>query len=505
MPSRQSAPIRDNSRNPQAIPGLSYALIAALQLAKAQCGADFRKIRSFWLIECQRAVGTVASNTGVKQLQRTRHMSQSQIRVLLSRFATSSRGSVAPMLAIAAIPLIGSVGAAVDYTRASSARTAFQSALDATALMLSKNATTLTGAQLQESSLAHVNALFSRPDTSNVTVTTNYTTTNGSKIVLSGTATVGTTFAGILGVSQINLSAASTVTWGNTRLRVALVLDNTGSMSQSGKMTALKTASHNLLSQIKSAAMADGDAYVSIVPFNKNVNADPASYQQSWLRWDLWEAANGTCSNTNYTNQSSCVSHGKIWTPATHATWNGCVTDRDQNFDTLNTEPVSGATLFPAEQYGSCPEKLMGLSYDWIALNDKIDAMIPAGNTNQAIGLQWGWQSLTAAPFDVPATDPNYQYKQVIILLTDGLNTQDRWYTNQTSIDTRQQKTCDNIKATGITLYTVQVNTGGDPDSAMLKNCASDPGKFFLLTSASQIITTFAEIGTALSNLRVTQ
>jgi hypothetical protein len=155
------------------------------------------------------------------------------------------------------------------------------------------------------------------------------------------------------------------------------------------------------------------------------------------------------------------------------------------------------------EQYSRCPVQLMGLSYDWTALSDKITAMQPVGNTNQAIGLQMGWQTLTASPFTIPATDPNYKYQQVIILLSDGLNTEDRWYTSQSSIDTRQQKTCDNIKAAGITLYTVQVNTGGDPTSTLLQNCASDSSKFFLLTSSQEIVATFNQIGTALSNLRL--
>jgi hypothetical protein len=145
----------------------------------------------------------------------------------------------------------------------------------------------------------------------------------------------------------------------------------------------------------------------------------------------------------------------------------------------------------------------MGLSNDWTALSNKIDAMQPNGNTNQAIGLQVGWQSLTASPFAVPAKDTNYQYSDIIILLTDGLNTEDRWYTTQSSIDTRQQKTCDNIKAANITIYAVQVNTGGDPTSTLLQSCASDSSKFFLLTSSNQIITTFAQIGTALSQLRI--
>lgn len=88
--------------------------------------------------------------------------------------------------------------------------------------------------------------------------------------------------------------------------------------------------------------------------------------------------------------------------------------------------------------------------------------------------------------------------------MTDGLSTQDRWhYRTVWPIDTRQQISRDNIKAAGIAIYTVRVNTDGDPTSTLLQNCASDSSKFFLLTSASQIVTTFGQIGTALSNLRL--
>lgn len=419
------------------------------------------------------------------------------------RFLKDRRGSVAPLLALTAIPLMGAVGVAVDYTRASAARVAFQSALDSTALMLSKKAASQTPAELQTSASTIFNALFSRADATNVQIAADYSGVGGSKVVLTGSATVTTNFLGILGYGSINIGATATSVWGNTRLRVALVLDNTGSMSSSSKMTALKTASKSLLDQLQTAAATPEDVYVSIVPFNKDVNLDPANGAQSWLRWDLWEAENGTCSNTRYNGESKCVSKGGVWTPAAHSKWNGCVTDRDQNFDTTNDAPAAGATLYPAEQYSSCPVPVMGLSNNWTNLAAKIDAMQPDGNTNQGIGLQVGWQTLTAAPFDVPAMDGNYKYQQVIILLTDGLNTENRWYNSASSIDARQQKTCDNIKAAGITLYTVQVNTGGDPTSTLLQNCASDSNKFFLLTSATEIVTTFNQIGTALSNLRL--
>lgn len=423
---------------------------------------------------------------------------------MIARFLRNARGGVAPLMAVVAVPIMAAVGMAVDYTRINAARTAFQVALDASALMLSKDAATESQEALQTEATHTFNALFSRPEVTDAAVTPVYTSTGGSKLTLNGTAIVHTNFLGVIGVSQVNISAVSVSAWGNTRLRVALVLDNTGSMASDGKMDALKTASHNLLTQLQQAAIHPEDVYVSIVPFVKDVNVGPGNYDKSWLRWDLWEEVNGSCSKARYTTRTDCLSHTKIWTPANHNTWNGCVTDRDQNFDTTNAAPLAGGTLYPAEQYDSCPATaVLGLTNDWTGLNAAIDTMAPAGNTNQAIGLQLGWQTLTAAPYTVPAIDPDYKYQTVIILLTDGLNTQDRWYSNASAINTRQQITCDNIKAAGLTLYTVQVNTGSDPTSTLLQNCASDSGKFFLLTTAGQIVTAFGQIGTSLSKLRL--
>jgi Flp pilus assembly protein TadG len=427
--------------------------------------------------------------------------------MVFARFFRDRKGGVAPLLALGLIPLVGAVGAAVDYSRASNVRAAMQAAADSTALMLAKTASTLNASQLQANANSYFLANFNRPEAQSLQVQAAYTQgQKGFTVTVDGTAKVSTAFMGLMGMSQIPLSTTGTASWNNSKLRVALVLDNTGSMSSAGKMTALKTAAHNLLDQLKKAATQDGDVQVSIIPFSKDVNAGAGNYNESWIDWDDWEEVNGTCSNTTYKNRTSCTSHFKTWTPKNHNTWNGCVTDRDQNYDTLNTTPTNGAK-FPAEQYSSCPVQVMGLSYDWAGLNSKIDAMAPKGNTNQAIGLAWGWQSLTNAPFTVPAKDPNYQYQDIIILLTDGLNTQDRWYTNASSIDTRQQIACNNINAAGITLYTVQVNTDGDPTSTLLQHCAGSPGKypdsnkFFLLTSANQIITTFSTIGTSLQKL----
>jgi Flp pilus assembly protein TadG len=422
---------------------------------------------------------------------------------MIARFAHDRGGGVAPLLAIAALPLMTAVGMAVDFTRANAAKTAFQAALDSAALMMSKNAASQSASDLETAATTYVTSMFGRPEAKNLAVKATYASTGGSKIILNGTAEIPTQFMGLVGYNSVKIAASATAVWGNNRLRVAMVLDNTGSMAQDDKMTALKTAAQNLLTQLKSAASTPEDVYVSIIPFNKDVNVGSSNSGATWVRWDLWDAENGTCSKSKNTTLSKCISGGGTWKPDSHATWNGCVTDRDQNYDTTNAAPVSDPTLYPAEQYSSCPTALIGLSNDWTALSNKIDAMQPAGNTNQGIGLQMGWQSLTQAPFTVPPFDSEYKYTQVIILLTDGLNTQNRWSTSQTAIDNRQQKTCDNVKSAGITLYTVQVNTGRDPTSTLLQSCASDPSKFFLLTSSTQIITTFNQIGTALTQLRL--
>lgn len=436
----------------------------------------------------------------------------------LARFKAAEQGNIAVIFAIALVPVLSFVGAAVDYSRAVQARSSMQAALDSAALMLSKDLSsgTITTSQLSTKAQAYFNAMFTGTNTvPSVTVSANYTasTSMGSTIQLSGHGTYTTSFMKIAGFPTLDVGTSSTSAWGMVRMRVAMVLDVTGSMADDGKMPAMQTAAKNLVDQLSALAKTDGDIYISVVPFSKDVNAGSSNYAQSWIDWTDWNAANGTCSNTSYTKQSTCVNAGKTWTPKNHNTWTGCITDRDQDDDTKNTTPVSSnsSTLFPAEQYSYCNpansayiQPIMPLSYDWASLKTLIGKLAPTGNTNQGIGLAWGWMTLsTGDPMPAPAKDINYTYKDAIVLLSDGLNTQNRWYTNASQIDARQKKLCDNAKAANITIYTVQVNTGSDPTSSVLQYCASGTDKFYLVTKADQTVSVFKDIGTSLSKLRV--
>jgi hypothetical protein len=363
----------------------------------------------------------------------------------------------------------------------------------------------ITAGEINGKATVYFTALYTNKDANAVTINATYTASSsqGSTIQVNGSGNVTTEFMKVAGFPKLDFNTSSTSAWGNVRMRVAIALDVTGSMARDGKMTALKPAAKSLIDQLSALAKNPGDVYVSIIPFAKDVNVGASNHGANWINWSDWDNDNQSCSG-----------HGsnKTCTPKNHNTWNGCVTDRDQNYDTLNTAPTGGpSTRFYAEQYDSCPAQLMPLSYDFAALKSKVDSLTSKGGTNQPIGIAWGWQSLTqSAPLNAPAEDPNYTYKNVLIVMSDGLNTQDRWpsYGNgQTQfngqIDARQRILCDNIKAAGIVIYTMHVNTDNDPTSAVLQYCASGADKFSTVTSANQIMAAFNNIGSSLSKLRV--
>ena len=66
-------------------------------------------------------------------------------------------------------------------------------------------------------------------------------------------------------------------------------------------------------------------------------------------------------------------------------------------------------------------------------------------------------------------------------------------------------KTCANAKAKGIIIYTMFINTGGDPTQSVLQNCATDSSRYVEVKKANQVLSAFNSIGTALSNLRIAQ
>ncbi|MFT4278302.1 MAG: pilus assembly protein TadG-related protein [Rhodopseudomonas sp.] len=458
-----------------------------------------------------------------------------------ARFRSANGGNIAVIFAIALLPLLGFVGAAVDYSRASRARTAIQTALDSTALMVAKDLTSgkIDASSVQSAANTYFKGLYNNTEAANIAVTAAYTpktSSENAKLTVNGTGSVTTEFMKVMNIATMNVGASSTTTWGGTRLRVALALDVTGSMVNYGstKLAELKTAAKKLIDTLKQSATSTDDVYVSIVPFDVYVNVGTGNSSASWLSFN-WDGY-GTCSpiysswwssenEKDFNTKTTCQKAGKTWTASKKSQWGGCVTDRNQDFDTTKDAPTSSnsGTLFPATNDTPCPKALLPLksvydsagtdgSTDPNTLKGKINSLTGAGNTNQAIGLQWAWLSLqSTAPLNAPTKDPQYKYTDAIILMSDGLNTEDRWYNSASAIDARETKLCNNIKQ-GKTkdgpetlLYTIQVNTDGDPESAVLKACGQDSGGFFSTTTAAGINDIFSQVGASLTKLRISK
>jgi Flp pilus assembly protein TadG len=415
-------------------------------------------------------------------------------RNMIRQLQRDERGSVIPMFAICLAAILAAVGGAVDYSRANASRTAMQAALDAAALMLAKEASGLTQAQLTQKAQSYFQINFNNSEAKSITVTPTFSNANGvNKIALQSTGSVDTTLFRVFGQMQIPISANSEVQWGTRRLEMALALDNTGSMAQSGKMAALQTATHSLIDTLKAASKKKDDIRIAIIPFTTFVNVDPKKNKNAkWIDFSDWSESTSVGLEAGLTTEWVNKKTGKKWS--------GCVADRTQPYDTQDTAPNGAAdTMYPAVECVN-PGPLQALTSNWNRLHKDADAMKPDGTTNVTIGLAWGWHALTSGAPLTEATAPAKDLDKVLVLLTDGENTENRWTTNTAAIDQRTRTVCENIKKEGIKLYTVRVIDGS---ASLLRGCATSPSMYFEVQQASQLNAVFKSIADSLATLRI--
>lgn len=395
------------------------------------------------------------------------------------RFKNDRRGAIAVAFAVALYPILMMICAAVDLSRHGQQQARLQAALDAAALFVARLvADGKPPADLTAAARAFVIGNVNPSEMSNLVINASMDNTN---IFVTGSGQLNPVMANILSAGDLMIRGQAGATWRTKKIELVLVLDNTGSMSSSGKMTALKTAAKNLIDTMAIVSNKPDAVRIGIVPFDVQVRLGTTYKNESWLTY--------------------------AGTSITPSSWTGCVADRTQSHDVTDTTPNTAdpATLFPARNCtNSNLTSIMPLSTDWTALKAKVDAMSPAGNTNVTIGLVWGLHMLTASqPLTTARTlvqEPDLE--RIIILLTDGDNTQNRWTTNGTAIDARTDLACTNTKANGIRLYTIRVING---DAALLRRCATTPSMYYDVRSAAELVPVFQRIAAEIGQLRLTQ
>ncbi|WP_255367721.1 TadE/TadG family type IV pilus assembly protein [Caulobacter sp. UNC279MFTsu5.1] len=175
------------------------------------------------------------------------------------------------------------------------------------------------------------------------------------------------------------------------------------------------------------------------------------------------------------------------------------------------------------------------------AVKTKLDQMIANGNTNVAMGLAWGWHTLSNnAPFADgvnPTTADGKKTTKVIVLLTDGDNTNDTYsnpnnsvYTGygyiaqgrlkdasgaslttsstatnrRDAIDSREKLLCENAKAKGVQIYAIGVGVSSH-SKTILQQCATKLDMYYDVTDAAELTSVFNTIAGSIQNLRITK
>ena len=231
------------------------------KLSMAAAVSNYRKVH---LILCQ----------FINALVRTRHAGRATIANVhpsnIQTFFRAKGGVIAVIFALAAIPIVMSIAAAIDFGRAYVVKTELGEALDkaALAVAVSRNA---TDEQIEAIFQGYFDANFPQDLGSVVSLSKEQTE---STITLTATASVETAFLKVINVDTIEVSGTSTVVIETTGLEVALVLDNTGSMQfgSPSRISSLRTAANDLVDILFGEQTSPDNLKVALVPFVATVN-----------------------------------------------------------------------------------------------------------------------------------------------------------------------------------------------------------------------------------------
>jgi hypothetical protein len=347
------------------------------------------------------------------------------------------------------------------------------------------------------------------------------------------TARIPTTFLQVINVATMDITVHSQAARAQRKLEVALVLDRTGSMAGE-KIIDLRAAAKDLVDIVVWDDQTPSYySKVALVPYAAGVNVGTYAAQ---VRGSL---TLGTCLRDIpgcllflFTNASGGLSTHQI---------SSCVSERTGAHAYTDAAP---SIAFLGRNYPStsnpCPsDAIVPLTDDKGQLKSKIDNLKASGTTAGHIGAAWGWYMLS----------PNFGYlwpvssrpapyselkeldawgrpilEKIVVLMTDGeFNTayckgvvsKDSTASggaerincnapNGSSI-AQTRSVCGNMKAAGVTVYTVGFNLTQKSAIDVMAQCATDATHAYLASDGGELRAAFLDIATKIVSLRLTQ
>lgn len=484
---------------------------------------------------------------------------------LFSQFTQDRRGQMALLTALLSVPLLLMVGLAIDFTRYSTSQKHLQALTDIAALRLATSKEQ-DEAKLREMAFDIIHANQDARLISGIEIQSVQATNDDVDLTLSGG--IPAMFMGIAGYHRLDSNTSALAERAiNGSVEVALVLDNTWSMSEpdaSGvsKIAALKSAASSLVSELMK--VEDGSVRVALVPYADYVNVGAQNRNASWLSVpddytkpgaprvcktkdtkDVCQGRNPkkTCTREvdGVSETYQCGGGCKSWKTVkvkpyqsctggngTDYVWYGCVGSR-RKFDN-RLHDGSSSDRYPGylDTRYRCPNPIVGLSSNKSTILTAIEQMqINRGMYYRPLtyipaGLIWGHNVLApggplsnGAPYDPDNTRP----RKVAILMTDGENTlrfnkSNGKHVTLTGSNKKKQgyldqtnadtkAVCNYMKSRNIEIFSIAFMVDNAVARSLLEQCASDAGHYYDATDNEALIDAFRGIGEALRIVRL--
>jgi len=404
-------------------------------------------------------------------------------------FAADKRGNVAILFGLTILILFGCAGGAIDFMYAGRARTTTQNGIDAAVLAAARakqtGATDAEALAIAESNMSSARA--QSPASGNITFTV---VDNGTAIEGAGTLRMPARFLSVMGYDSIPFRSTGKASFGvgtasDTSIELSVMLDITGSM-RGQKLSYLKTAAADLIDIIIPDQQGQASARIALVPFSNAVKLNSSQFL----------AATGKSKSRRYS---------------------GCVVERTGAQAETDVAPGAGAYTVPIEdKSGSCSSdsEIVALTNSKTILRNTVNGLNDGGTTAGHLGTAWAWYTLSPnwgtalgsqpAPYSeltVMTANGYPKLKKIAVLMTDGeYNTQ---YSG-TNSSTQARALCQAMRDTGIEVYTVGFDLGGNQTAIdTLRSCASDPTKFYETTTGEDLRQAFQAIALRISPIKL--
>jgi Flp pilus assembly protein TadG len=274
------------------------------------------------------------------------------MRGCLSGFAIDRGGNFGIISALLAVPLVLTIGVAMDFSSISSRKASLQQSIDSAVLAIAREGKEVTDEEAADIARNFLDTNFDPK------ATTFKVVKDGMHFKVTAQTKAGLAFGSLFGYDDWPVQALATADIAYASYEIALVLDTTGSM-KGGKLTSMKDAVLGLVDTMSTQVNDEEKLQFAMVPFAAFVNVGPDYGPKFTKKGKKGEQVAGSGAPWLDLQATVDVPQSELATGASRfqlyknlgKNWPGCVETRyaegkDFDVDDTTPDPAKPETLF---------------------------------------------------------------------------------------------------------------------------------------------------------------